>query len=323
MLPTIKVQVHYRRLYRPSSCSIPSPLADGITKALRSTIDGVEIYSNPRLRTFTDSDGSTLILNGRLITTNGLVFGELIRLSANADIPLLMSTATADGELEIKSATKPNDAEFVSGMCFFLISGDSVLLVERDLGFPALESYSRWLLCTKTSIAGRDERVRLIPSTLLDPQHHPIKSVRSVKVSPPHLQYGGMVEAELNSHASGGSRGRGVLDILKAALLDPGEVEKIALRHNVSVDVSVQILFRQGRNVVSVNGEEASALLRNIPEEDLIVEGEHSRKNRGQLERLKKPVTVERKGNILDRGNVWSRLAEIESEYKMNGLLDG
>jgi hypothetical protein len=184
-MPTKRVRVHYRRFYRTSEPLVSSNLSTAVASALQHRVDGAALDEAAKLRTCEDLELGSILLNGRKVTKSGYVFGELVRFRADTHIPLLMQNAANVAELEIRELVKPNDAELLRGMSFFLIQGDHVLIIEQDLTTSVLERYLTWLLCERTPVAAKNGRVQLLREVLLDDSAHMLKEVSSINLRPP------------------------------------------------------------------------------------------------------------------------------------------
>lgn len=86
--------------------------------------------------------------------------------------------------------------------------------------------------------------------------------------------------------------------------------------------MSLDITLKSGRNRYKLEGEDAMAMLRHVPEDDLIALGDGVRKNRRKLERLGDRVDIEQKGNVLDRKDAWRALQEAAAKYRDAGLIE-
>jgi hypothetical protein len=322
-MPVKRVRVHYRRFYRTSDPAVDGPLGASVAAALRCQIEGVTLDSAVRLRKYEDQDCGSVILNGRLVSRSDDVYGELVRYDPDTNITLLVHGSADVAEFEVRQADKPNDAEVLRGMSFFLLRGDHVLVIEQDMTNPIFERYLRWLLCHQTGVAKKDTRIQLIPRALIGQGGEMLRNVRSIDFKPPRLS---AEELQLGHHSSKSLVGydgaaADVLDVLKAAHFDTAVIERVAAEHNAAVELKLSVTLRAGREPVKFTGEDALALLRNVPEEDLVLHGDGARKNRGVIERLSVIKDVERKGNILDRKDAWRALREAATTYSDEGLI--
>jgi len=209
-------------------------------------------------------------------------------------------------------------------MSFFLLRGDHVLVVEQDLTTSMLERYLRWLLCTRTKTALRDARVQLVPKIFLDGEQHVLKEVRSIKLTPPPASLSGFALERTRSFvlAADDEPETDILGILRAAHFDTAVIERLAAETQAEVEISLNVHFKHGKRIISLNGDEALALLRDVPEDELVIQARGVRKNRGVLERVSLDASVERKGNILDRRETWRALEEAAGEYRSKGFME-
>jgi hypothetical protein len=113
-----------------------------------------------------------------------------------------------------------------------------------------------------------------------------------------------------------------VWNILKAAHFDTGVIEQIASEHSATVEINLSVLLKSGRRNLTLKGDEALAMLRHIPDEELILKGNGMQKNRGRLERLSLEANIEHKGNILLRNEAWQALQSAASTYKNAGFIE-
>jgi hypothetical protein len=314
------VKVNYRRYYRLSDPPFEDSLA-GVTKtALYALIEGVSLTSDVRLRAYRDGDGSTILLNGHLVTKTGAIFGELVRYNPDTNIPLLMQGAEPQAELEIREANKPNNAEFLRGMAFFMLRDDHVLIVEQDLGASALERYLRWVIFTQARVSVKDSRIQLVPQVFLAGDGAELKSVNLISLKPPPTNAGLFHATQAFSQEEGETTD--VLGILKAAHFDTAVLERIIADKQASVQIKLEVTLKAGRKRMDLDGTDALALLRNVDDDDLIINGDGARKNRGVLERLSIQEHIERKGNILDRRDAWAALERAAARYREAGHME-
>jgi hypothetical protein len=322
-MPSKRVRIHYRRFFRGGEPIISETLSAAVAKALSHKVDGAELDTDVRLRTCEDVDYGSVILNGRFRAANGDVYGELVRFDPDTNIPLLVQNSSSTAELEIREAVKPNDAEVLQGMTFFMIRKDHVLVVEQGLTNPIFERYLRWLLCERTPVAQRNARVPLIPKLFLDEEVQSLRDVKMVRLRPAPLQVDTLFDADRTEIQSKEVEPTtNVLGILKAANFDTAVIENMMRLHGAAVELNLSITLKAGRSTLKMQGEEAVALLRNVPEDDLIVIGDGIRKNRGVLERLSEQVDIERKGNILVRKEAWNALRKAAASYRDAGLIE-
>jgi hypothetical protein len=299
------------------------PLSIAVGSALDVEVDGVRLNDDVALRTYVDPDYGSIILNGRFQAANGDVYGELVRFDPETNIPLLMQNSSSKAELEVRELVKPNDAEVLRGMTFFLIREDHVLVIEQDLGNTAMERSLRWLLCERTTSIRSNARIALIPKLFLGDELDAVPDIRMIRLKPGAARLDELdlsrkttVERPIDVEPA-----TDILGILRAAHFDTTIIERIMRDNSLSVEMTLSVVLKAGRSTMKVEGADAMSLLRNVPEDDLILLGEGIRKNRGVYERLSNPVMVELKGNILDRKDAWRALREAVQTYRDNGLI--
>src|SRR3954453_13264080 len=95
-MPSKRVRVHYRRLYRTSEPAISAPLAPAVARALQFRPEGgaIALTADVRLRSHHDGDYGTVIPNGPFTPPSGHVFGELVRYDPDANILLLVQNSS-------------------------------------------------------------------------------------------------------------------------------------------------------------------------------------------------------------------------------------
>lgn len=323
-MPFKRVRIHYRRFYPTSEPAIDGPLSAAVLAALRKPVDGIILDQDVSLRTYTDGDYGNVVLNGRFLPPSGDVYGEMVRVDPEANITLLVQGSADRSEFEVRTADKPNGTEILRGMSFFLIRGDHVLTIEQELTNPIFERYLRWLLCTQAAVARKDARMQLVPQVFLDHGQQMLRTVRSITFKPPKLKADELQLGHRTYKTMMGLPGAAVdiLEVLKAAHFNTSEIERLAAENNAAVQIQLNVSLKSGRENVQIQGEEALSLLRNVPEEDLILQGNGARKNRGIIERLSVLKDVERKGNILDRNDAWRALREAAAAYRDAGLIE-
>lgn len=322
-MPTKRVRVHYRRYHRGSEPALVEPLSTVVGAALDQKVDGVRLDDDVGLRTYVDPDYGSIILNGRFRGANGDVYGELVRFDPETNIPLLMQNSGSRAELEVRELVKPNDAEVLRGMTFFLIREDHVLVVEQDLGNTAMERYLRWLACERTTLVRGNARIALIPRLFLGDELDVVPDVRMIRLKPgpTHLDELNLGRKTTVEGSIDVEPATDVLGILRAANFDTTVIERIMRDHAASVEMSLTVVLKAGRSTVKVEGGDAMSLLRNVPEDDLILMGDGIRRNRGVYERLSNQVMVERRGDILDRKDAWRALRDAAETYRNAGLI--
>ncbi|MBZ6079187.1 hypothetical protein [Microvirga puerhi] len=323
-MPTKRVRVHYRRFHRSSEPLIAETLSLSVAQALQHKVDGVPLDTAAKLRTYPDPDYGSILLNGRKATRTGDVYGELVRFREDTHIPLLMQNASNVAELEVRELVKPNDAEVLRGMSFFLIRGDHVLIVEQDLTTSVLERYLYWLLCERTQIATRNGKVQLLREVLLDDSAHILKDVNSINLRPPPVS---LDDLRLDPEGSFSVRATGesptdVWGVLQAAHFDTGVIEKIAGDYGATIEINLSVSLKTGRKKLTLKGDEALAMLRHIPDEELVLKGSGMQRNRGRLERLSVEADIEHRGNILIRSEAWRALQTAATSYRDAGLIE-
>lgn len=314
-----QVTIHYRRFYRNKQTPFTDQLSETVALALQHENESGKFVGKVARRIYREQDdGRVLLLNGVLPTPKQVVFGELLSYDPDANIPLLMHGAEDAAELEVRQGTKPNDAEFLRGVMFFMLRGDHLFMIDQDLGTPALERYIRWILATATATT-KDDRIQFIPSLLLG-ESTELKRVKSIRLEPrPH---GSDLFAPDQSEALNTleeTSKTNILDILKAAKFESTVLSRLLEDQNLAVKLKLTLEFRQGRTQMSLDGQDALALLRHVDEEDLVVIGETAMKRRGKLERPKVTAHIEQKGNMLDRADAWKALEGAYDTYKKNG----
>lgn len=324
-MPPKKVKVHYRKLYRHAQTPFTDTLSSIVHQSVNTVCDGLPISKVVSARAFTDQDGNILVLNGLFSPQTSIVFAELVRYDPGTNIPLLVQNQESASELEIRTIGKPNDAEILRGLNFFMVRDDHVLAIECDLAIGAIERYLRWLVGTQAKVV-KDSRLILAPKILLEDEKAALKRVRTISLEPPAQSstlFGravGANEAE-KEELFVGDRNK-VLDVLSAAHFDTGVLNRLMADDQISVKIKLSVSFKAGRKQTTVEGEDALALLRNVDEEDLIIEGENARKKRGVVERLTVTDYVERNENIVQRKDAWRALEDAYTHYKKVGIID-
>ncbi len=109
-----------------------------------------------------------------------------------------------------------------------------------------------------------------------------------------------------------------VFAVLKAANFSTTVLDRITNQDGGTVKVTISVEFKAGRtgrfkHVIS--GDDAVALLRDVPEEELTVKGPDAQRRRGKLERLVEHVDVEQKLRTLDRKDAWYKLSQVAVRY--------
>lgn len=324
-MPSKRVRVHYRHYHRGSAPCINAPLAEAVSAALSHQVEGVQLDADVQLRTYTDPDFGSVILNGRFRAANGDVYGELVRFDPETNIPLLMQSSATRDELEVRELVKPNDAEVLRGMSFFLLRGDHVIVIEQDLSNSIMERYLRWLIVTQTGLSQSNARIQLIPRVFLTDELDRMPNVRMIRLKPSPVRADELDLGRSGPSFSGSLAAEpatDVLSILKAAHFDTAVIERLLRDNGSSLEMNLTVSLKAGRSTLRMTGDDAISLLRNVPEDDLVLIGDGVRRNRGVYEHLSGQIDVERKGNILDRKAAWRALAEAARSYRDAGLIE-
>lgn len=321
-MPKKRVRINYRRYYRTSEPAILVSLAAALTDYLKSISGDIVINDSVALRTFHDEVYGSVILNGRMMSQNGDFFGELVRYDPDANIPLLMQSSDRLDELEIREANKPNDSELLRGMAFFYVTKDHFFIIEQNVSNSCVESYLQWIICHRTKNGNQKKRIQLIPKIINADDK--LRDVTEIKFRPRAASPNELTFHKEKSVASDNETGlaSNIIKILKAAHFDTAIIEKVAAAENASVELKMDLVLRAGRSRVKISGNDALAALRDVPMEELIIEGTGIRKNRGAIEKLTDWVDIERKGNILDRRAAWQALRQAAINYRGSGLIE-
>lgn len=324
-MPTKRARVHYRRYHRTTEPAVDQALSTAVAAALGNHVGTVAIDEDVGLRTYRDPEYGSVILNGRFRAASGDVYGELVQFDPEANIPLLMQNSTSKGELEIRELVKPNDAEVLRGMNFFLLREDHVLVIEQGVTNTVLERYLRWFLAELGQVAKRNTRIPLIPKLFLGDRVEAVPDVKMIRLKPGPVrvdEFDFQGQLPTSATAIPVETTTDVFGILRAANFDTTVIERVMRESGAAVEMNLTITLKAGRSTAKMEGEDAIALLRHVPEDDLVVIGEGFRRNRGVLERLSHQVDIERRGNILDRKDAWRALREAAGSYRDAGLIE-
>lgn len=297
-------------------------MSENATQALRSDVQGEPLLGNVALRRYEDVDGASIVLNGNLLASNGDVFGELLRYNPDTNIPLVFQSEGRIAELTLGEAERPNGADYLKGMLFFMLRGDHAFIIERELSIGALERYLRWLIFTLTKVGDRDARVRLVPRALLDDEAALLKAVSRIVVSPPPSIPNMLMDSSTAKELLGDRGGIDIVEVLRAAHFDTAVLDRLAGADDTAVKVTINVEFKSGRRKRTISGDDALALLRDVPEEELIIDGDGVQKNRGSLQRLTLKASVEQKGNVLERKSVFGALNDAAARYRKDGVIE-
>lgn len=170
-MATKRCRVHYRRLRRDADQFPELSLSDAIAKALKTSISGTEVGSNPSLRV-TEMPGAPeyrrLLLHSHI--EKGNTFGTLCLFAPGQQQAFLQLAEAADhGDLEealrqweIKERSAPQGHEYLHGLSYFLAIDDHFYQVQHvALQAKAAEEYLTWLLRDRTSTVSKNNYVEL------------------------------------------------------------------------------------------------------------------------------------------------------------------
>jgi len=191
-----------------------------------------------------------------------------------------------------------------------MLRGDHILMIDQDLSFGYVERYLRWLIFTQSRVLANDARIQLIPQVFFDGQNGQLKQVESIKLQPPAAG-ADMLPSVAAGHRSldGEVSETNVFAVLKAANFATTVLDRITNQDGGAVKVTINVEFKAGRSRHVISGDDAVALLRDVPEEELTVKGPGAQRRRGKLERLVEQVDVEQKLRTLDRKDAWHKLS--------------
>ena len=147
--------------------------------------------------------------------------------------------------------------------------------------------------------------------------------IRPKPVAMPEKHEGDLVESEaaVGSARKDVSRGS-TLEVLRAAGMSETDIQKM-VEASTSIDVTLQIRFKEAGRRKALPGIDARRLLRNIPDDEMTLTGKGGRQKNGKIVKLTYPAFVAVSGSILATSDVRRALHEAYKYFMSNGLIDG
>lgn len=320
-----KVSVQYRKLADPVGAFASTTLQKALMGAMESFAGAAKIGENVLVRTLaSDKTYGSLVLNNYQ-PDEKFFFGEIVRFEPGADLPLLQ-TKGHDQFYNLAQAKAPEGHEALRGVLYFMAIGNHVTLVESDFATGRAEGYLTWLLTECSSAVSMGAQIILEAELGAETSNSQLSQIDKVVIKPVPMmpqptQLPELTENEVQSTSTRGVDEGRTFAVLRAAGLDETDLQKI-VADQTSIEVTLQIKFKDRRRTKSLVMENAKRLLRNVPEDDMVLTGSGGRQKGGRIIKLSYPANVEVVGALLVSKDVARALYEGFSYFLANGHIE-
>ncbi|MCZ8079099.1 MAG: hypothetical protein O9289_06065 [Rhodobacteraceae bacterium] len=326
--PRKRVNVQYRKLDDITGGFGGTSLQDALTKCMQTMKAGQAIGANPVVRVLQLPDYGNLVLN-LYHAPSSHFFGEIVRYEPGADLPLLQVSSGVSA-YNLTQAKAPPGHEPLRGVLYFLAVKNHVALVEADLSPARAETYLTWLLKNQAGVVANDTHVVLLAELKSATGQLQLKEVEEVVFRPNPIVSTKQTAAPLQggdgalqvASTSKDVAATNTWEVLKAAGMDDTDLTRLA-EDNTKIEVTLQIRFMGGkRKKHPISIADTNRLLRNIPEDELVLKGPTGRQKSGSIEKLTYPANVALKGSLLDPKDMARALLEGYNSFVANGYID-
>lgn len=268
-----KVSLQYRKLatINDFALSLQTALANAVAHPIGASTFGNDVSSR---RCDEDLEYGTLVLNYILDDPN-FFFGELVRFEMGADLPLLKLGA---GKVyDLTQAKAPDGHEAVRGVLYFMAVKNHVILLEGGIASSRLERYLTWTLAKIVKVVPEASQVLLDAEFTTPGDTRKLAEVEHIVLKPRALTEP-MTKAaeELVEQTHTAKRevaSTNTFDVLLAAGFGRADIEEL-VKEKTDLEVRIEIKFKsENRRRKVLGAEQASRLLRNLPEDELTLTG--------------------------------------------------
>lgn len=324
------VTVQYRRLDVGQPVFGSATLQQALAACMQKPAEDGSVGENPVARQYPDAAFGTMLLND-FHSEERYYFGELVRFQPGEQLPLLKLVELESGAkaYNLTQAKAPDGHEPIKGILYFMVIGNHFLVAENDLTTARAERYLTWLLSERTTMMARGSHVILIPGTdsasLARLGEVSEVVFRPQPIRPLEVQ-GDLVEQDRTVTATG-TRMQEVeksntFEVLRAAGFDETDIHRLA-NESTSLEVTVQVRFKKERRAAALSSDDTNRLLRNLPEDEIVLKGPAGRQREGRIERLTYKANVIVQGSLLDPTDVARALYEGYQYFTTNEYIDG
>lgn len=319
-----KVNIQYRK-FDDNTTPIKSHTFQSIlSESLRYTGTGGTISDSVTSRLFDrDSAYGTLVLN-YIENNNAFFFGEIVRFEPGADLPLLKIGSNVKA-YNLTQAKAPYGHEPIRGVLYFMAIGNHVMVLESDVSASRAETYLSWLLDDVTGCLTKGSHVILVAELSAQAGSVQLSEVEQVTVKPraivaaePQISVGSPTVTKASRDVSEVN----TMEVLKAAGMDDTDIQKL-VESDTKIEVTLQIKFKGGHRRKPLGIDDANRLLRNMPEDQIVLNGPGGRQKEGRIVKLSYPANIELIGSLLDTQDVARALHESYKYFVSNGYIDG
>lgn len=321
-----KVRVQYRKFADPAGAFKGKTLQAALTEAMLTKCGAGTIGEAVSARQCEiDTAYGTIVLN-TIKPEVEFFFGELIRFDPGADLPLIQVGSNLKS-YNLAQAKAPDGHEPLRGVLYFMAMGDHVVLLESEVSTSRAEGYLSWLLGPTSKVVADGAHVILDAELSAEAGGSGLSDIDEIVIRPrpfaaEPISDGGVVEeTTVSSQRHDVSQGS-TLEVLRAAGMDDTDIQKI-VGDSVSIEVTLQIRFKDSRRRKSLVREDARRLLRNIPDDDMVLTGRGGRQKNGKIVKLTYPANVQTTGSLLVTSDVARALNEAFKYFVSNGYIDG
>ena len=318
-----KVTIQYRKLEDIENKLLGTTLQAAVSAALQAKGPNGIIGDDPELRLCTeDPDYGTTVLNF-FHDAGTHLFGEIVRFEPGADLPLL-SKKNVGKSYNLTQAKAPDGHEAVRGVLYFSLIDDHAILLEREVNASRSERYFSWLLSELTSTVPKGTHVLLAAELQVQDGGAQLSEIGEVVVRPQPIR-SSEAPMEAGDNDIIGIQKRGVamnntFKVLVAAGMDEASINAL-IEDKTDVEVVLQIKFKEERRRRTLDSNQAKLLLRNLPEDELTLNGPGGRQQ-GKIVKLAYPANIQMMGSLLDTEDVARALVEAFHHFKNNGYID-
>jgi hypothetical protein len=316
-----KVSIQYRKLGDPTNGFKGETLQKVLTRACETGTGNVGLGADPSKRQCTDNaEYGTLLLN-YFDPQDKFFFGEIVRFEPGADLPLVNMRASAKS-YNLTQAKAPEGHEAIRGLYYFMAIGDHVLVLEGDLSSSRAEKYLTWLLKDKAKLVADSTQLFLDAEIQAQTADMQLKEIETVVLRPRPISES---TAEVVERTTGQARldvsGTNTFEVLRAAGFDETGIHNL-IENKTDVQLTLELKFKSERRRQALKLDDASRLLRNVPDDELTLVGPGGRQKGGRLVKLAHPAQIKLIGSLLETQDVARALYEAYSYFLNNGYIE-
>lgn len=337
------VTIHYRRLL--STPELAGRTLEALTRAameVSPSASGVRLKDRYKLRMYRRKDDS-LFVNILLDRTN-LIFGDITHFTKDQTQALFDDSKEDAAIADIQQIVKPEHAEFIHSLMYWMIKGDHVFLLQsQSLRTDSVEEYLTWLLAQQTQTLPTGSGVIL--STKFDPQTvgGDLDDIREVVVGgvvsrqpdqvvpPAEMREVEEAEGVTEARLTGWDKAKEILEALfgNEAAVDK-IMQKIPAESALSVEVHIGYKTKK-RKMSREILKDFEVGLRHLPDSQLEVYGKDGKRSADGSIRLQYQANVlyhtdgegeaKRPTALLDHNDVLRAMTEAYNNFVSNGKI--